>query len=200
LVDVDYLLEQGSDLRTGFAWKGGVDVSKQITISDSVFERLQRLAVPLVDTPESVVIRLLNFYEPNPVEEDLRIGPSAEEQTKTQSTIDGVLERLPRQKGIIVRLDETTVEADKLSDLYIEALKYLDKRGLLNKVNDAIPIATSSKRYLIAKSPVHPQGNDFRIPVEYKGYYMEAHKDYKEGIRHLCKMLNLCGVTLTYVG
>lgn len=34
-----------------------------IRISDSVFERLQTLATPLVDTPASVIEKLLDFYE-----------------------------------------------------------------------------------------------------------------------------------------
>ena len=106
----------------------------------------------------------------------------------------------PRQRGVVVKLGEVTIRAISVSDLYTETLKYLHQKGFLDKVKQHIPLATSKQRYLIAESPVHPNGKEFVVPVEYKGYYMEAHKDYKNGIRHLCKMLDFCGVTLTYLG
>ncbi len=40
-----------------------VQVHKQIEISDSTFMRLQKLARPLVDTSDSVIARLIDFYE-----------------------------------------------------------------------------------------------------------------------------------------
>ena len=38
-------------------------MAKDIKISDAIFERLQRLAAPLIDTPESVILRLLDRYD-----------------------------------------------------------------------------------------------------------------------------------------
>ena len=38
-------------------------MSPVIRITDEVFERLQRVATPLVDTPASVIGRLLDFYD-----------------------------------------------------------------------------------------------------------------------------------------
>ena len=42
---------------------GGKSMSKVIRISESIFRRLQQLAVSLVDTPGSVIERLLDFYD-----------------------------------------------------------------------------------------------------------------------------------------
>jgi hypothetical protein len=49
----------------------------QVTLSVEVFERLQKLATPLVDNTNSVLIRLLDFWEtnqttPKPSEQALR--------------------------------------------------------------------------------------------------------------------------------
>lgn len=38
-------------------------MSKVIRISQSIFSRLQKLSIPLIDTPASVIERLLNYYE-----------------------------------------------------------------------------------------------------------------------------------------
>ena len=62
------------------------------------------------------------------------------------------------------------------------------------------PYKTSTKRYLIATSPKHPNGRDFVVPVEYRSLYMEAHKNYKTAIDQLTRFLRRCGVTLTYRG
>lgn len=41
-----------------------------IEIPDSLFTRLQKLAVPLVDTPVTVIERLLSSYEAQPGQAD----------------------------------------------------------------------------------------------------------------------------------
>jgi hypothetical protein len=174
-------------------------MTKDIKISDAIFERLQRLAAPLIDTPESVILRLLDRYE-SPSSEGSSSLPSSLDLTAAHRFIEDPLERESRQRGVVVKLGEVTIRAISVSDLYTETLKYLHQKGFLDKVKQHIPLATSKQRYLIAESPVHPNGKEFVVPVEYKGYYMEAHKDYKNGIRHLCKMLDFCGVTLTYLG
>jgi len=53
-----------------------------IRISDDLFRRLQKLATPLVDTPASVIERLLDLHprqtsSPVPVEEDTETDASA---------------------------------------------------------------------------------------------------------------------------
>lgn len=48
-------------------------MSKVIRISDSIFSRLQQYSVPLIDSPASVIERILDFYDKNylPVDEDM---------------------------------------------------------------------------------------------------------------------------------
>ena len=174
-------------------------MTKEIKISDSIFERLQGLAVPLIDTPESVIQRLLDHYESN----CFQVGspsPSPVDSTEAHSFVEDPLRRESRQRGVVVKLGEETIRASSVSELYTETLKHLYQKGLLDKVKDHLPLATSKHRYLIAGTPIHPNGKEFVVPVEYRGYYMEAHKDYKNGIRHLCKILDMCGVKLTYLG
>ncbi len=108
--------------------------------------------------------------------------------------------RASRQRGAVVKLGNTTIRAESVSDLYYQVLKYLINNGYMKQIEPHIPIATSRKRYLLARKPVHPNGNDFVVPVEYRGYFMEAHKDYKNGIRHLqSRILDLCNLELKYL-
>ena len=59
---------------------------------------------------------------------------------------------------------------------------------------------TSGERFLIALKPVHPSGKPFVVQVEYRGFYMEAHKDYKNAIAHLRILCNRLGLSLNYLG
>lgn len=174
-------------------------MTREIKISDSIFERLQRLATPFIDTPESVIQRLLDHCESSSLQADSP-SPSTLGHSETHRFVEDPLQRESRQRGVVVKLGVQTIRANSVSELYTETLKYLHHKGLLDNVKDYLPLATSKYRYLIAGSPTHPNGKEFVVPVEYKGYYMEAHKDYKNGIRHLCKLLDLCGVRLTYLG
>lgn len=117
----------------------------------------------------------LNAYEsPN-------IGKDTARKKETVITINGV-----RFKGSTVR------------ELYYKVLKYLCDNGYISKVESSIPLATSSRRYLLAKKPIHQGGNQFKSPIEYKGYFMEAHKNYKTAFRHLQQLINKCGLTMSY--
>lgn len=53
-------------------------MSKVIRISESIFSRLQQLSTPLVDTPASVIERVLEYYE-----ESHRLETKTESQHKT---------------------------------------------------------------------------------------------------------------------
>lgn len=43
-------------------------MTKSVEISDSTYDRLQALAEPFTDTPDSVIVRLLSFYEQHKAE------------------------------------------------------------------------------------------------------------------------------------
>lgn len=81
-------------------------------------------------------------------------------------------------------------------ELYAQVLKYLCDRGHIKRLEMLLPFATSSKRYLLARQPVHPRGNRFVVPIEYNGYYFEAHKSYQTAIKHLRDMLSEIGLVL----
>jgi hypothetical protein len=99
--------------------------------------------------------------------------------------------------GIIVQVDTEVITASSVSDFYLQILKFLDKFGYLSKLDPYIPHQTSSTRYLISNTPVHQRGNNFTIPVEFKGHYMEAHKDYKTAYSAIEKLLILLGVEIS---
>ena len=182
-------------------------MSKVVRIPESVFQRLQKLATPLVDTPANVIERLLDYYDSQE-----NAGVSAINLSAGQvpaNSADSVRHpkfaadpssRASRQRGVIVKVEGQTLTARSIADLYSQILRLVCDDGHIMKVTSHLPLATSSKRYLIATHPVHPNGAQFVIPVEYHGYYMEAHKDYKNGINHLRKLLDLCGLSMAYIG
>lgn len=79
----------------------------------------------------------------------------------------------------------------------MQVLRFLYEGGYLNKLE--LPIATASRRYLLAREPKHPKGHRFFKPVEYKGYYMESYKSLDAGFHDLRKLLNLCGLSMQFV-
>jgi hypothetical protein len=169
-------------------------MDKEIKISDSIFERLQKLAVPLVDTTQSVIGKLLDFYESYQEKTTLPMDSGSPPNPQEHKS---PLRRKSRQRGVIVNIGEETIRAISVRELYDKALQSLYQKGYIEKLGPYLPLATSRQRYLIAQTPIHPNGNKFVVPVEYRGYYMEASKDYKNGLSHLRKMLGYCGLKLT---
>lgn len=168
-------------------------MSRVIRIPESTFQRLQKLAAPLVDTPASVIEKLLDFYD---TQEDKDLP---EIEVSGAHLPDDLSGRVPRQRGVTVQVDGQAIKAVSVPDLYDQILRFICDKGHIKKLKRHLPLATSSKRYLIATDPVHPNGKNFVLPVKYKGYCMEAHKDYKNGVNHLRKMLDLCGLSLSYL-
>ena len=108
------------------------------------------------------------------------------------------MNRTPRQRGAIVEIGEKRFNVGSLADLYSQVLSFLDENGQLDRLKPYLPIATSTKRYLIANKPLHPNGKGFIRPVEYRGYFMESHKDYKNGITSPQDIRSLWLVSLIY--
>ncbi len=104
--------------------------------------------------------------------------------------------RSQKQQSVIVKIDGKIMEANSVSKLYKQVLIYLVDSNIINKVTDKLPFGISSQRYLLAKSPYHPGGNEFVRPVEYKGYYIESHKSYENAIVSLKSLFKLCGVQM----
>ena len=172
-------------------------MSKNILVSDETYARLQRCVEPFVDKePEDVIVRLLNDYD-----EANGSGDSGA-SSRTESIGEDSLrpsDRTPRERGTIIKINDHRINAVSVRDLYKQALKFLieNHKGLLKH---EIPFRTSSARYLLAASPVHPSGNPFVVPMEYDGYYMETHKDYKNAIAHLRRLVERLGLTFEYLG
>jgi len=103
-----------------------------------------------------------------------------------------------KRKGAIVTVGNKTIKASTVGDLYYQALEYICDNDLIRKAESKIPYATSQVRFLIAKEPIHQRGNNFRAPIEYKGYYMETHKNYEQALKHLEDFLKECGLRIKY--
>ena len=70
--------------------------------------------------------------------------------------------------------------------------------NLIKRLETYIPYATSDRRFLIATEPVHQRGNNFKVPVEYKDYYMEADKSYDTAQNHLRLFLERARIKIKY--
>tara|TARA_Y100000593_G_scaffold67698_1_gene124463 strand:+ start:177 stop:878 length:702 start_codon:yes stop_codon:yes gene_type:complete len=93
--------------------------------------------------------------------------------------------RIKGSDKTIIKVNNTTFNGKSLGDLYLQVLKYLIESNYSKRIDNILPYSTSSVRYFISKTPYHQRGNDFHSSVEYKGYYMESHKDYKNGLKSL---------------
>jgi hypothetical protein len=167
-------------------------MAHQITISDEVFARLKTLAEPFVDRePEDVIRRLIDEREP-------RFGDERGQMKSDRPQGLSPILRAPRQRGTTVEIDGHKIDAATVSELYQEALKLFVGKHI-SRLNSAVPMKTSGERFLIAREDKHPNGRRFFVPVEYHGFYMEAHKDYKNGIKHLRALCEHLGLALKYL-
>ena len=170
----------------------------EVTLPKDLFARLQKLAVPLVDTTADVIERAVSHYE--------RIGPKEDGKVASISARGAshedskMVERAPRERGVTIEVDGTMIRAISVKELYLETLRVLLDKGYAKRIKDLMPFSTSSLRYLIAERPVHPNGNDFVVPVKSGAYFMEAHKSYKTALEHLSRFLAKMGLKLKYVG
>lgn len=166
-----------------------------ITISDDLYARLGSLARPFQDKEAADVIRWL-------VESNTGTAlPIAAMPTSTVLADPGEIEgRAPRERGAIVDLGGVTIKAHTVPDLCSQVMESLFARSHGTKILELAPYSTSAKRYLFAKTPVHPNGNDFFVPIKCRGLYIETHKNYKTAIEQLARLSSKCGIRLTYKG
>lgn len=163
---------------------------KTISLSDEVFARLQALAKPFEDRePEDVIRRLLD----NGATKSVAI-PSNRNVTTQPKVV-----RYPRERGAVVELNGERISATTVPDLCIKVMEFIFLKGLWSQFESLAPYKTSAKRYLFSKTPTHPQGNDFFVPLKYRNMYMEAHKNYETTIKQLGNLLSQLGVTFKYV-
>ncbi len=101
-----------------------------------------------------------------------------------------------RQRGISIVIGKETINATTVGDLYLQALKYICDNNYITNAEEQIPYATSARRFLISRKPVHQRGNEFRVPIEYNGFYMETHKSYESALKQLEDFLKVCGLKM----
>ena len=157
-----------------------------IEVSQSVYDQLKKLSGPLFSVSE-VIDRLLNPPDdraPNPTENN----PDAAPPTS----------RVARERGATLVFGKHVVQAISVRDMYLQILQHLVHTGLMSKLGSKIPYRTSSQRYLLAKEPIHPNGNSFVAAVGYKGYYMEAHKNYQNALSGLQQIGKLLKIQVSY--
>ncbi len=166
-----------------------------ITIPDDLYALLGSLARPFQDKEAADVIRWLV---------EAKTGttlPSAAPPTTAVITGPGEIEgRAPRQRGATIDLGGVVIKALTVPDLCSQVMESLFARGHGSKLLELAPYSTSAQRYLFAKAPVHPNGNDFVVPVKCRNLYIETHKNYKTAIEQLARLSSKCGVSLTYRG
>jgi len=114
------------------------------------------------------------------------------------------------QLGIILKTEEISleleisgkkVEGKAVPDFYGEIIEYITQsKDIKAKLEEKmmIPYATGSKRYLIAKEAIHPNGNPFRVPVwaNDKSLVMEAHKSRAQALKDVKRFFRDCGIEL----
>jgi hypothetical protein len=161
-----------------------------ITIPDDLYARLGSLARPFQDKEPADVIRWL-----------LEGETGAILPTTTIFTGPGEIEgRVPRERGAIIDLGGVAIKAHTVSDLCSQVMESLFARGHGSKIFELAPYSTSTKRYLFAKTPVHPNGKDFFVSVKCRGLHIETHKNYKTAIEQLARLSSKCGIKLAYKG
>lgn len=167
---------------------------KTITLSDDLYAQLGALARPFEDKEAADVIRRLiaGANVERPIAASAPTAPSVPQQS--------VEERAPRERGAVVDLGGTKIRVHTVPDICAQVFDYLHSEGHAKALAELAPYSTSSKRYLFAKTPFHPNGNDFVSPIKSHGFYVETHKSYKMAITQLDRLSAKFGIRLTYKG
>lgn len=97
------------------------------------------------------------------------------------------------QTELVLYANGTKIEGNTVPEFFQKGLEFI-VQNKKNELEQLIPFATSSKRYLIAKEEKHPNGNSFVTPLNYGGYYIEASKSRENAIKALAKILKELGV------
>lgn len=168
-----------------------------IEVSSALLDRLESLAGPLF-SPSDVIERLINQAQPNLDPGNFVASIGAPGRTHDMDG-SGQPPRAPRSRGAEIEINGQRMTAVSVPDMYLQVLKLLVDEKHIEKLDPRIPFKTSNQRYLIAKSPVHPNSNQFVKPVEYRGYFMEAHKNYENAMSGLSRFLRSVGIKIRYV-
>lgn len=168
-------------------------MTKTVAIPDDLYAQLAMLARPFLDKEPADVIRRL-------VDREIGHAKAAGEGSSASADAGGFIDRAPRERGAVVDLDGTMIQADSVPDLCKQVMEYLYRHKHWDTVMRLAPYKTSAQRYLFAKTPKHPNGKDFFVEIQCHGLYVETHKNYQTAITQLARFVTKCGLTLTYRG
>ena len=153
-----------------------------IRVDDDVFAALQERAQPFVDTPNSVLRRLLDLDGKS--KRIRTAGPLRPLEPQPEGTDPGTYRLLGHVQA---RLGELPPRRLRLPDgelrtlehwnsLLLETARYLVKVGKLHPAKCPVQLPRARKRYLIHSQPRHPSGERFFHPIEISdGLWLEAH-------------------------
>lgn len=116
--------------------------------------------------------------------------------TAIAPTVDiGSSGKITEKKRLVIKINGNVIQGNSVSGLYEAALRHIVKNDIA--FESELPYETSNKRYLISKTPQHQGGNPFRVPVEYKGFFMEAHKSRNQAMKDLIRFLKRLGCSVS---
>lgn len=104
----------------------------KIEISETTFKRLQKLANPLVDTPDSIISRLIEAYDPPLQQQRPRLRSQAPLTQTERDLWETIIRHLP--------------QTFFLQDVYDRKQAFLERRPHLQEVEAAIRATLQSLR------------------------------------------------------
>jgi hypothetical protein len=173
-------------------------MSVSVELPDALHDKLRLLGGGLFTVPE-VIERLAQAVRPTSGSVGLHDSP----RSKAAEGRDGlgvVGVRAPRERGATVEIAGHRIHAGTVSDLYEQAFRLLLNNGNAEALKQLSPYRTSNQRYLFAREPKHPNGNDFFIDVKVGQFHIEAHKSYEQAIKQLAELLARIDVSFRYLG
>jgi hypothetical protein len=101
-----------------------------------------------------------------------------------------------KQPRIPLRLEieGERIEGSSVPEFYKSVLEYLLQT--CPNLQEHVPFATGTKRYLIAKEPVHLGGSPFLSPIESGGFFMEGHKSRIGALKDVVRLLRKLGLSV----
>ena len=93
-----------------------------------------------------------------------------------------------------IQIDDVHYDLRYVFEILVHTANWLIDKGHLKLSDCPIKVTRSSKRVLIARTPVHPSGHEFYAPRQLKrGLYIECHASLKSTIDYAKKLLEKYG-------